>query len=535
MADTIVEKALELLNKDVNFYFSKINSDTFLTQNQLHKAYKQFEVITPPNSSEICKKDDNHSSIDNDDDDIVKLCRRVENILKNWDSIFSTENGLTDNNCCDYLIYWIYGKLIEGNYTLYSVHWLYRKIQELLEKKQPGTSMNLKCNRNFKRVFEIENLKNMKYLHDFLEYFNSIKSILKSGKHVKQDYCDYIYYILQLYKNMIETCYSRIPEACPEEIKLFQDKINGDDLSVVEQKCTRVSQKFKLSNLNAILDQLNKEQEMLVERVKWPFIYRKLINYDIFHNLNIYKNEEPSDQEEQKNVSNETEQCTKINSDNHEKNTNLDTICKDFILYFLKLSKSMINSIHYFDYLNYWLNKKLKGTGISATKFVGIIDKLSSYKFPSNLLYKHFKYSVYDMDDKILKEMDILHNLYDYYYKFLDSSKNECPNSDNKCLSTDVTEINKCDHIKNRRFYKALTNIFSIYNNKYQEKCKSQTSSELPPICNIFEKHITNINKKNCTSSCQTIKNTGFTILPKVHYYVYYYSILLNIFTNSLC
>ncbi|GAB69778.1 hypothetical protein PCYB_005270, partial [Plasmodium cynomolgi strain B] len=184
---------------------------------------------------------------------------------------------------------------------------------ELWENNQNGISTNLKCNRNFKRVFDIKKFKKKNNFHDFLVIIlYSIHRILESRTHVKQDYCDYIYYILQLYNNTKEACYSRIPETCPDEIKLFQNKIIGYDLSHFKNKCLHVSNKFTHSNLNALLDQLNKEQTKHIERVKWPFKYRKLINYDIFYYFKIFKEEEESTPVKQNNVSNETEECTNI-------------------------------------------------------------------------------------------------------------------------------------------------------------------------------------------------------------------------------
>ncbi|KNA00965.1 variable surface protein Vir12 [Plasmodium vivax North Korean] len=515
MADTIVEKALELLNKDVNFYFSKINSDTFRTQDKLHLVYQEFEKKDPLKPSEICKKENNdHNDKFKFDDDIVTLCIKVESILKNFNSICSTKNGFSDNTCCDYLIYWIYGELIKKNYTPYNVHWLYRKIQELLEKNQYDTNTNPMCNRNFKRVFGIENLKYKKYLHDFLEYFDSIKSILKSETSVKE-YCDYMYYILQLYNNIKEACYSRIPEACPDEIKKFHNKIKSLDLSLVKNNCSRVWQEFTLSNWNAILDQLNKEQIMHVERIKGPFKYRKQINYDIFHFLDIYKEEEKSSPNKQKNVSNETTQCDKIKNYVTDEHIKLQEICKDFILYFFNFPKTKFNSIYYIDYLNYWLNEKLKNTKMSATNFIDIMDKILSYKFSSYSQYKYFKNSVYDINRNILKEMNILHNLYDEHNKFLNKSKDKCRIYDNECLSKYVTKINECYHTKNKRFYKALKKFLSIFNEKNRGNCDDKKPTEPFLICEILKQHDSDIIQQNCTSSCQTIKNTNLETFPK--------------------
>ncbi|SCO66062.1 VIR protein [Plasmodium vivax] len=505
MANKIVDDPLELLKAD----------NTFPTKDKLHVVYQKFEDYTPNNSSDICKiESSDHITIFNNEDDIVKLCIKVESILNNLNSICSKNNGLSDYNCCDYLIYWIYGKLIKENYASYKVHWLYNKMQVLLKSNQYGTNTKLKCNGNFKRVFGTENLKNKKYLHDFLEYFDSIKSILKSKEQVKQNYCDYIYYILQLYNNIKEGCYSRIPEPCPDEIELLQEKIKDYDLSDVKNKCPVFSQKFKLINWNAILDQLKKEQTMDVEREK-PFKYRKLINYDIFHYLKKYQEAEKNARDTQTNLSNETEKCTEINIGVNSKHTELKTICEEFIPYFLMLSKTMINSIHYFDYLNYWLNKKLKETGIKATNFIGSMEKILSSKFSSNSIYKRFKHSVYDMNGNILDEMNILYNLYDDYNNFLEISEAGCTKSDTKCLSSYITEIDKCDNTKNKRFYKALTNILSRYNKKYKENCNDKTPEGLVSTCQVVKTYIKDINQKNCISSCQSFENTNFKASSK--------------------
>ncbi|KMZ87937.1 hypothetical protein PVBG_05385 [Plasmodium vivax Brazil I] len=527
MADKIIEKAVNLLKQD----------STFSTQNNLHRVYQKFEENDSHISSNICKNDNDLNTKFNLDEDILNVCKRVERILNKWNYICSTNNDISDNTCCDFLIYWIYGELIKKNYTSYNVHWLYRKIQNLLENNEHVTSKNLNCNGNFKRVFAIENLKSKKYLHDFLEYFDSIKRILQSETPDKKDYCDYIYYILQLYNSIKEACYTRIPEACPDEIKLFQDKIKGDDLSLVKNNCLRNLSKFKLSNMNAILDQLKKELTIDKERVENPFKYRKLINYDIFHYLKKYQEEEKSTQGKQKNVSNETEeQCTKINSGDHDEHTKLEKICKEFILYFFNFPKTKINSIHFFDYMNYWLNEKLKTTKTKATDFIGIMDKNLSYNFSSNSLYKRFKRSVYDMNGNILEEMNILHNLHDEYNKFLENLENECTVSDNKCLSTYLTEINKCYHNKNKKFQKSLNNILSMYNKKYQKNCKGKKPDDVLPSCKIVERYITNKKPEKCVSSCQNFENKNLRTSSKgKHEYVYYISIFLNIFTNSFC
>ncbi|GAB69621.1 CYIR protein [Plasmodium cynomolgi strain B] len=137
----------------------------------------------------------------------------------------------------------------------------------------------------------------------------------------------------------------------------------------------------------------------------------------------------------------------------------------------------------------------------------------------------YFKHSVYDINAKILKEMNILYDLYDDYYKFLDSQKTKCTKYNYECLSAYVTEINKCHNIKNKRFYKALKNILSMYNKKDQEKCENEGSTTLLPICNILSKYITNINEQNCISSCKTFKNMELKTLPKE---VYDYENVLN-------
>ncbi|GAB69489.1 hypothetical protein PCYB_002380 [Plasmodium cynomolgi strain B] len=254
MNSDIVEKALDLLKHDVDL--SK--------KSKLHLAYEKFnEQKSLTCESEKCSKVKYVLNPDTQfNKKIVDLCCRVENILKNLDTSCSEDDELDHNNCCDYLLYWLYGEIIKGEYNSFSIHWLYDKIQTLLEENNSNSNKKAKCNENFMRIFDMEKLNNKKILFDFLSYYDSIYEILRTGiGENKKEYCQYIDFIFYIYSNIHKEYQSIKIKAYDNEINGFQKKLQDYDYTILKSKCFDSSQNTILKHINALTQTLNVEQK----------------------------------------------------------------------------------------------------------------------------------------------------------------------------------------------------------------------------------------------------------------------------------
>ncbi|KMZ82183.1 hypothetical protein PVIIG_03437 [Plasmodium vivax India VII] len=143
------------------------------------------------------------------------------------------------SKCCDYFIYWLYGKIAENKLSIYDSFWLYKRVSEILKKESPIINEN-KCEDKFKRETSLDVLKNKKVLHDFVEnydYINDNWSRIRRSK--PQKYCNYISHIFNLYHTLEEEDRPKgLSKKYEKELNLFKNKFNDENvLSSLKEKC----------------------------------------------------------------------------------------------------------------------------------------------------------------------------------------------------------------------------------------------------------------------------------------------------------
>ncbi|SBT56078.1 PIR Superfamily Protein [Plasmodium ovale wallikeri] len=220
--DTLDSTLYKLLEKD------KIVEKTHI--NEFYKALNKYDGIYTPNTCNFLK--DNFMK---EKKGICELFGRVENILGKWDDFVSKYDNLDPKDACDYLNYWIYGKI--GNFNgspcdIDNFYFLWHK-HSIHESR--NTNKN-KCYNDKYYGFNTEELRNKKKVFDFLVYYESIKNKLKEPKNEsKKDYCSYIKHIFELYKFME---WKNDSHSYKEELILFKNKFSSNnELYSLEENC----------------------------------------------------------------------------------------------------------------------------------------------------------------------------------------------------------------------------------------------------------------------------------------------------------
>ncbi|SBT84362.1 PIR protein, partial [Plasmodium ovale] len=213
-------------------FYKLLEKDEILEKTNINKFYNSLNTYNGTYTANTCNLlTDN---IMKEKDAICNLFRRVENILEKWDEFIEKFDKLDPKNACDFLNYWIYGKLgyldatacdIDNFFFLWHKH-------SILESRNKNKN---KCfNANY-YGFNTEELRNKKKVFDFLVYYDGIKNKLKEPKNEsKKDYCSYIKYIFELYKIMERKNDSN---SYMEELKLFRNKFSNAELNYLEEFC----------------------------------------------------------------------------------------------------------------------------------------------------------------------------------------------------------------------------------------------------------------------------------------------------------
>ncbi|KMZ82120.1 hypothetical protein PVIIG_05008 [Plasmodium vivax India VII] len=201
---------------------------------------------------------------------VIQPCRILEEILKEWTrdgTLTNHETDIDDNKCCTYMVYWLYGKIIDNKFNYSDINWLYRNVLKLLESK-----CSKDINFNIKKVYDIKTLKNKKELYDFLESYDTIEGIINEGKSAhKENYCEYIKYIFDLFSNIHQDYKSIQSGYYDEEIKKFEEKFKTvkDKFSILSNNCPD-DYLYSVFNKDGETFQ-NFEQEKLKQNVKITF------------------------------------------------------------------------------------------------------------------------------------------------------------------------------------------------------------------------------------------------------------------------
>ncbi|KMZ94674.1 hypothetical protein PVMG_02563 [Plasmodium vivax Mauritania I] len=217
------------INKIHDNIFSEI--DSTLNNSKLFKFYKYLDDYTSENITFI--EPDKRK-----EGDILQLCRRIENIFKKWEEFCSYRTEI-EKKCCDYFIYWLYGKIEENKLSIYDTVCLYNSVSTILDKKPPIINNN-KCEVKFKKETSLDVLKNKKVLYDFVENYDYIKDKLSRISQGEQKvYCYYISHMFNLYHTLEEEDRPKgLSKKYEKELNLFKNKFNNVDvLSSLKKKC----------------------------------------------------------------------------------------------------------------------------------------------------------------------------------------------------------------------------------------------------------------------------------------------------------
>ncbi|CAG9472747.1 unnamed protein product [Plasmodium vivax] len=192
-------------------------------------------------------------------------------------------------------------------------------------------------------------------------------------------------------------------------------------------------------------------------------------------------------------------------------------ICEEFTLLYMSFriysasgtSPDEIFSFGDCDFLNYWLNNKLRNSFIDGDK-INVRDFYKEIKnnnrefFSKNEDLVHYMNNI---DPEILKNMELLYDLYDNERKILnilfdpdhtDPKNIECPVYRNHCLEKYVKAINRCYGIYDE-FYKALKDFKSSYNytivqgNEDRYNCRGNINFLLPEYDPVLQREKTKI------------------------------------------
>ncbi|SCO65541.1 VIR protein [Plasmodium vivax] len=218
---------------------NKFNLDKFLKESQelnlenskLLQLYKYLDNVT---SQKIISTE----CVNREEPNLLQLCQRIENIFNKWEEFCSSQAEIR-NKCCDYFIYWLYGKIEKNQLSIYDAVWLYTRVLKIITNNSSIIKKN-KCENKFKRETSLDVLKNKKVLYDFVENYDYINNKWSGIGHSKQkQYCNYFSYIFNLYHTLEEEDRPKgLSKKYEKELNLFKNKFNDENvLSLLKEKC----------------------------------------------------------------------------------------------------------------------------------------------------------------------------------------------------------------------------------------------------------------------------------------------------------
>ncbi|KMZ83306.1 hypothetical protein PVBG_06153 [Plasmodium vivax Brazil I] len=208
--------------------------------------------------------------------------------------------------------------------------------------------------------------------------------------------------------------------------------------------------------------------------------------------------------------------CDSLKTMMFSESSSAQDICKEFTLLHESISEysakiytqGKIFSPGDCDFLNYWLNNKLRnsvkdGDKINVTDFYKEIKNKNESFFSDN---KNLENNMKNIDPENLKNMELLYDLYDYQQKILDRLLNEVSSEDKEtclyytknCYEKYVTAVKRCYGIYDE-FCKALKDFKSTYDivikqgteDKYN--CKGSDNFQLPEFDAVLQREKTKI------------------------------------------
>ncbi|KMZ76801.1 hypothetical protein PVIIG_06430 [Plasmodium vivax India VII] len=129
--------------------------------------------------------------------------------------------------------------------------------------------------------------------------------------------------------------------------------------------------------------------------------------------------------------------------------TQITKYCKDFVNFFTFLKKNIKNDPNllideqYPEFLNYWLNDKLRGSSITDAVRAYFYKELEGnyYLFDRE---RKLKGNIYDIENNGYIKMNLLYRLYKKYYKLKDKAETDCSDFLKYCKDNYTIALKKC-------------------------------------------------------------------------------------------
>ncbi|KMZ93724.1 hypothetical protein PVMG_06034 [Plasmodium vivax Mauritania I] len=330
-----------------------IKEDSGLNTSKLFKFYQSLDA----------KKGTNNNNPASDADEQKKNLNELENYLKNifseWDSICKS-TGSGEVKCCEYLNYWLYGKIAEKKLNFFRIHELLGNLEKHIETKS-STINKVDCTRNLVKYGSKEVLHNKKILYDFLEYYIYLNNEWsKIEENAKGEYCKYITYIFKLYNKLYEEDSQwGLLHKYENELKLFRTIFEKENaLSSLKSKCNidnlliKPFKDVKTTDINRKFIEIKKIYSTFYIFILQEKVLNDLPSFQIYNELGNY-----ADDKEYKSV-----YCDKL-SESNDNNKNIKKMCIKLLRNLKKLPElaQMKNESHTDRclYLNFWIYDEL--------------------------------------------------------------------------------------------------------------------------------------------------------------------------------
>ncbi|CAI7724248.1 PIR protein [Plasmodium vivax] len=210
--------------------------------------------------------------------------------------------------------------------------------------------------------------------------------------------------------------------------------------------------------------------------------------------------------------------CKSLNTTmNFSPSSSAEEICKEFTLLHYSIIEHSTNktssgkTLSYGDceLLNYWLNNKLSKS-ISVGDKIDVRGFYNEIKNNNQEIFSGYEYLENDMkniDPEILKNMELLYDLYNYQQRILDlllnqvsseEDNNQCSFYTDKCYEKYITAINRCYGTYDE-FCKAVKDFKSTYDIVIKQgtediyNCKGNDNFQLPEFDVVLQREKTKI------------------------------------------
>lgn len=176
---------------------------------------------------------------------------------------------------------------MECNSSIYCVSWLYGQFEKFWIKcpcceekdviveeekvmKEDGKSVIKKikntikvCSNMLVKEFSMNVLKNRNNLYLFLEFYDNIKSKMKSEKsNKKKEYCTYIQNIFDLYGSMYDDDENRLIKKYQSQLENFNKIFENDrELSELKTYCSNLNLKIKKNMEKKNMESLSQDKD----------------------------------------------------------------------------------------------------------------------------------------------------------------------------------------------------------------------------------------------------------------------------------